>query len=162
MVTDDELATIRAILDKGRIAIVTTRSMSNRLHSRPLALLGDGADFDGTLEFFTADPSSKTQDVSFDPEVNVSVADGHGYLSLSGLATVAHDHDRIAELWTAGSAAWFDGPDDPTIALLRVNVTTVEYWDMSKSLPARVIEFARGVLTSHTPDMGENRGVQLS
>src|SRR5690349_13559364 len=82
--SDSELDIVQKILKAGRTASVTTRTATGVLHSRPLAIIDD--DFDGTMWFFTAHPSAKTTDIAAHPDVNVSVGDSKGWLSMSGHA----------------------------------------------------------------------------
>lgn len=155
-----DLETIRTILKSAHTAIVTTRSHGDALHSRPLGLVQD--EFTNTLWFFTQDPSPKTTDVAHHPEVNVSVSDGKGHLSLSGKASVDRDRARIDEFWNPWAEAWFEGgKDDPTVALLRVDVDTVEVWDMDKPAIAKGFELVTGLLTRTPPDVGDSRTVAL-
>lgn len=158
-----EMDTIRSILSSGRTAYVTTRTASGALHSRPLALLDDSdEEFAGTLWFFTEEPSGKTEDVAAHPEVNVAVGDGKGYLSLAGSASVEHDRERIDRLWSRFAEAYFDGgKDDPKLALLRVDVDTVEYWDTDQPAPKKVFELAKAVIAGKEPDLGESGTVEL-
>jgi len=128
----DELEIVRTILKSARTASVTTQTASGALHSRPLAVLED--DFAGTLWFFTADPSSKTADLAAHPQVNVSVGDGKGWLSLSGLATISRDQERIDRYWNPWAAAYFEGT---------------------------AFEVAKGLLTRPAPDVGDDGVIQL-
>jgi general stress protein 26 len=160
MDTTDELETIRAIISSSKVAVLTTENQFGELHSRPLAVLDH--EFDGSLWFFTRDPSSKVEEVAIDPRVNVSYSDGKGYLSISGIAAVEHNQTRIEQLWNPAVAAWFEhGRDDPAVALLRVDAGSAEYWASDKPAIARVFEFAKAAITDTTPDIGENRKVEL-
>lgn len=157
---DEPLEIIRRILAKARTASVTTRSSGGELHSRPLAVLED--DFVDTLWFFTADPSPKTADVTIDPQVNVSIGDGKGWLSLSGTATVSRDQDRIDKYWNPWAEAYFDGGrEDPAVALLEVGVTSVHYWDLDKPAVVQAFEVVKGLLTRSAPDVGDDGVVRL-
>lgn len=157
---DDDLETIRTILKNGRTAIVTTHSAGGQLHSRPLALLQN--EFEGTLWFFTQHPSPKTDDVAHDAEVNVSVSDNKGYLSLAGTASIDQNPTRINQLWNPYAEAWFEGgKEDPTVALLRVDVESAEYWYLDKPGVVRAFEVAKGIVTKTPPDVGENKTVEL-
>jgi len=156
----DELEIVRTILKSARTASVTTQTASGALHSRPLAVLDD--DFAGTLWFFTADPSSKTADLAAHPQVNVSVGDGKGWLSLSGLATISRDQERIDRYWNPWAAAYFEGGrDDPAVALLQVDVSSIHYWDLDKPAIVTAFEVAKGLLTRSAPDVGDNGVIQL-
>ena len=160
MDTSDELETIRAIISSSKVAVLTTENQFGELHSRPLAVLDH--EFDGSLWFFTRDPSSKVEEVAIDPRVNVSYSDGKGYLSISGIAAVEHNQTRIAQLWNPAVEAWFEhGRDDPAVALLRVDAGSAEYWASDKPAVARAFEFAKAAVTDATPEVGENRKVEL-
>lgn len=162
-----DLDTIRGILKSARTATVTSRAGSGALHSRPLALLSGAPDgvehFERTLWFFTEDPSPKTEEIGRHPDVNVAVAsDGDGYLSLSGRASIDRSQVRIDQLWNPFAEAWFEGgKDDPRVALLRVDVDTVEVWDIRKPLPLRALEVAKALITKTPPDVGDSRTISL-
>jgi len=151
---------IRTIISGTRVATLTTVSATGELHSRPLAVLDQP--FEGALWFFTADPSPKTEDVAGDPQVNVALSDGKSYLSLAGTATVDQDETRIDQLWNPFVEAWFEnGKDDPSVALLRVDATSAEYWSIDKPGVVRTFELAKALITKQQPDVGENKTVEL-
>lgn len=160
MPDDIDLERIRSIISAARVAVLTTTAETGELHSRPLAVLEDA--FEGAVWFFTQDPSPKSRDIAVNPEVNVAYADGKGYLSLAGTATIEHNPTRIDQLWNPMAEAWFEhGKDDPTVALLRVDVRSAEYWSSDKPGIVRAFEIAKAVVTKSTPDVGENRTVAL-
>ena len=160
MTDNDDMTTIRTILGSERTAIVTTRS-GNELHSRPLALLG-ADEFDGTLWFFTPEPSPKTVDIDKSPEVNVAVGGGKGYLSFTGTAVVSRDQSVIDKYWNPWAEAWFEGGrDDPAVALLEVTVDSVEYWDLDKPKIARALEVVKAIVTKTPPEVGDSRTVEM-
>jgi general stress protein 26 len=153
--SDSEIDIVTKILKAARTAAVTTRTAEGALHSRPLAVLED--DFAGKLWFFTADPSAKTADVAANPEVNVSVGDGKGWLSLSGTAEVTRDPAKIDEYWNPWAEAYFEGGrEDPSVALLEIDVDTIEYWDLDKPAVVQAFEVLKGIITKKSPDVGES------
>jgi general stress protein 26 len=157
---DDDLEIIDRIIKKTRFATVTTRTADGDLVSRPLAVLE--RDFDGTVWFLTAHPSPKTDDVAGDPHVNVAYIDGSSVVSLAGTATVERDQARIDEFWNPWAESWFEGGrDDPSVALLRIEGTSVEYWHIDKPAVVRGFEVVKGILTRKAPDVGENKTVEL-
>lgn len=155
-----ELETIRGILGAARIATLTTRSIEGDLQSRPMALVEH--DFDGTLWFFTEEPSGKTAVLAEHPDVNVAIGDGKGHLSLSGRASVERDAARIDELWNPWAESWFErGRDDPRVALLRVEVETAAYWDTDRPAVVKVVELVKGLVRPTSPDLGETGAVTI-
>ena len=156
----EDIDTIDAIIKKTRFATVTTRTSEGHLVSRPLAVLQH--DFDGTVWFFTADPSPKADDVRHDPHVNVAYVDGASVVSLAGTATISRDQARIDEWWNPWVEAWFpEGKDDPSVALLKVEADSAEYWHVDKPGIVRAVESIRALITKTVPDVGDNRTVEL-
>jgi len=157
---NDDIKTIDAIIKKTKFATVTTRTVEGELVSRPLAVLEH--DFDGTVWFFTADPSPKADDVRNDPHVNVAYIDGASVVSLAGTATISRDQERIDQWWNPWAESWFpNGKDDPSVALLKVEATSAEYWHVDKPAIVRAFEVAKALATKTAPDVGDNRTVEL-
>ncbi|MCC3273649.1 pyridoxamine 5'-phosphate oxidase family protein [Arthrobacter zhangbolii] len=149
-----------SILEKAKIATVTTVDLQGNLVSRPLQL--QEADKDGNLWFFTPDPSPKADEVRANPHVNVAINDSKGFLSISGTATVTKDQEKIEELWKSSVEAWFEhGREDPAVALLKVDSHTAEYWASDEPKIASVFKIGKAAVTGGTPDVGKNDVVDL-
>ncbi len=156
----NELDVILDIMKGSRFATVTTRGAGGHLFSRPLAVLDH--DFDGTVWFFTPDPSPKTDEIAADPHVNVAYSDGASHVSLSGEARVTRDPALLDRFWNPWAEAWFDGGrDDPSVALLEVDADTVEFWHVDKPAVLRAVEVAKALVTRSAPDVGESRTVDF-
>jgi len=157
----DRRETVHEIIERASIAMLTTQTISGALHARPLAIVTRDSE-PGALYFFTGHPSDKTSELAAFPLVNVSIAEPKGYLSLSGSATVTHDRALIDELWNLGAAAWFEnGKDDPSVALIRVDLAAAEYWDTDRPAVVKAVEFVRGLVSDHEPDTGDHGSVKL-
>ena len=156
----DGLDTVVKILEHARIAQLTTVDLDGKLVSRPLEL--QETDSDGNLWFFTQDPSPKADEIRNNPHVNVSVHDSKGYLSVSGTATITKDEAKIEQLWKTSVSAWFDeGREDPSIALIKVDSDTAEYWASDEPRVATMFKLAKSAVTGGTPDIGKNDVVDL-
>ncbi|CAA9442866.1 MAG: General stress protein [uncultured Phycisphaerae bacterium] len=146
-----------------KYAMLTTAMPDGTLRSRPMAT--QQAEFDGTLWFFTHDNTGKVDEIRADQHVNLGYSDpsGNRYVSVSGRATVLRDRRKAEELWTEIHRAWFpDGLDDPTLALLRVDVTDAEYWDGPSTKVAQLAGFVKAVVTGQSAtNIGENRKIHL-
>lgn len=148
------------ILEHAKIGNLTTMDLQGNLVSRPLEL--QETDSDGNLWFFTQDPSPKADEIRANPNVNVSVADKEGYLSISGRAEISRDQEKIQELWSASASAWFEeGREDPSIALIKVNSDTAEYWVSDEPKIASIFKIGKSAVTGQTPDIGKNDVVDL-
>ena len=160
MATTEEIERLRVLIDRSRIGIITTIDADGHLVSRPMSV--KEREFDGDLWFFTEDPSHKTTEVRANPQVNVSLQSGKGWVSLSGEAQVVRDAAKIDELWDTGAEAWFtEGRQDPKVALLRVIAHTAEYWSTNEPKPLVLFKYAKAAVTGGRPNVGEARTVEL-
>jgi general stress protein 26 len=160
MATQDELEQLSTLIGKARIGIITTVNEDGALVSRPMAV--KEREFDGDLWFFTEDPSHKTDEVRANPQVNVALDSGKGWVSLAGEAEVVKDAAKIDELWDTGAEAWFtDGRNDPKVALLKVTAHTAEYWATDTPTPLVLLKYAKAAVTGGRPNVGEARTVDL-
>ncbi|WP_213816039.1 pyridoxamine 5'-phosphate oxidase family protein [Glaciihabitans sp. dw_435] len=158
--TDEDIQKIAALVKAAKIGILTTRTSEGKLVSRPLGM--QEIEFDGTLWFFTQDPSPKTEDIAGDNQVNVAFESGKGWVSLAGTARVTRDPAKIDELWNTQAEAWFpEGRDDATVALLEVTADTVEYWSTDDPKLVTLFKVAKAAVTGGQPDVGENKTVTL-
>lgn len=134
-------------------AMMTTAAPDGTLHSRPMATLNDK--FDGILWFFTGFDTGKVDEIERDHNVNVSYAkpEDNVYVSVSGVARVLRDTQKAKELWSPILKAWFpEGPEDPNLGVIRVEVHSAEYWDSPSSKVVQLIGFAKAVLTGKRSD----------
>jgi len=158
--TVEEIDKVSKLIQGARIALVTTVNEEGQLVSRPLAM--QDREFDGTLWFFTQDPSPKTEQVAANDQVNVALQVDKGWVSIAGTATVSKDRAMIDELWTAQAEAWFEnGKDDPTVGLLRVRADTAEYWTVESPKIVTMVKYAKAIVTGDRPDVGDNATIDL-
>ena len=161
---EDALATLTDLIADHHVAMLTTIDDDGAPCSRPMGLQQPG-DFDGTLYFLTRDHSEKLAHIARNPKVSVAFAtpSDQEYVTMAGTATVENDRQTIRDLWSPPARAWFpDGPDDPTIRLIRVDVDRAEYWDSPASVVVHAIGLAKAALTGEpADDLGENEKVEL-
>jgi general stress protein 26 len=155
---------IASLLEKIDIAMMTTVGPDGFLVSRPLST--QDARFDGKrVWFFTEADSPKMGEIRRNPKINLAYAskDRNTYLSVAGTAKVNNDRRRINALWSDAMKAFFpEGKDDPNLALLEVEVRTVEYWDGPGTFVGKLVGFVKARVTGKEEAMGENRLVDLS
>lgn len=154
---------LRALMKDIDIAMFTTLGERGYPVSRPLST--QSAEFDGeALWFFVRRDSAKVAEIARNAKVNVAYASQtrNVYLSVAGVADLVDDERRIDELWKDGLKAYFrKGRKDPNLALIRVRVHTVEYWDGPSSFIGKAIAFAIAAVTGDDSAMGENRMVRM-
>ena len=121
-----------------------------------------------TGRFFTDGASGKIEDLEAEPDVLLTYADEkrQHYVSITGRASTLRDPAKVAELWTEGARVWFPkGPTDPSLALIRVDVDSAEYWDAPSSTMIYIYGYAKAVATGRRPEhvgeqgrVGDRRG----
>jgi general stress protein 26 len=159
---NDDVKHVAELIDGIKVSMLTTMAGGTGLRSRPMYT--QDIPFDGTLWFLTSANSAVVSEIQSEPEVHLSY--GHPgkqtYVSVNGRATVSSDPGRIAELWKPAYKVWFPrGKDDPTIRILRIDVSRAEFWD-SDSAPVRAFQFARALVTGEQMKGGEHETVRLS
>lgn len=158
--TKEQIDEIGTLVKAAKTALVTTTTSDGALVSRPMAV--QEVEFDGDLWFFTQDPSPKVDEIRANAEVNAAFESGKGYLSVAGTAEIVHDAEQVDRLWSKSVEAWFpEGKSDPSVALIRIAAHTAEYWALGDPKPVMMLKVARAAVAGGTPDVGENRTVEL-
>ncbi len=146
-----------------KFAMLTTRSSDGSLHSRPM--FTQDIEFDGELWFFTGASSGKISDIEANPDVNVAYSKPEGgmYVSVTGKASLSRDRAKILELWKPEYKIYFeDGPDDPDLILLKVDVNEAEYWTSNRNPVLRLFGLAKALVTKDPKSLGEQGHIEVS
>jgi len=145
------------------VAMLTSRRRDGSLIARPMATQRrmDGAHF----WFVTEEGSPKLQEISVDPNVNLSYYKDRTkeWVSISGVARIVRDRAKIRELYEPSWKVWFPdegeprngGPDDPRMVLLGVDARFAQFMSVDKIAPVVAFEFLRGLVTGRRPDVGK-------
>ena len=147
---------------KHMCVLTTVEVGSNRLRSRPMAILNKAEDdVVDVLYFITGIDTGKVEEVAEETQVNVAFHDDMRFATFSGTSMVTRDRATIDRLWTPALAAYFDnGKDDPTVAVLKVTPTAVEYWD-SPGLVGHVLEVAKSMLPGQKYNAGNSGHLEV-
>lgn len=139
METSQDIHKLEVMIQGIEVGMLTTEDNNGCLRSRPMATAAVNICRENSLWFFVR---SDTSMAKVNGEwINVSYADPahHKYVSVSGIAHLVNDRQKVDELWEPSNRAWFpNGKDDPNLALLQVRVQQAEYWDRPGN---RVIQF---------------------
>lgn len=158
----DEIKVLGEKIKGIRIAMMTTAESDGTLRSRPMAT--QEVEFDGDLWFFTQAGAPKVDDVESHRQVNISYAepDDNRYISVSGTAELVRDQNKLKELWKPFLKIWFPkGLEDPELALLKVNVTSAEYWDAPSSKMVLLANMAKSLVTGQQDLGGKNEKIEM-
>ena len=139
-----------------RTAMLTTMSSSGYPRSRPMAT--HDVEFEGTIWFFTSVHSRKVEEIGLAPHVAVTYSSPgkESYVALTGTATVVEDPARARDMWNPLHKAWFSGPDDPALRLIRIDVHDAEYWDTPGGKIASFLQLAKAAITGTREGMEDD------
>ncbi len=131
-------------------------------HGRPMATAGIDEAFT-SIWFATARDSGKISELRSDSAVCLGYANSTGteWASVTGVGTIVDDPKKAKELWSPLWKAYFSGPDDPNLILIRISPQSAEYWDSGNFLFS-IAKLAFAAATGKTGDVGENEQVHLS
>jgi general stress protein 26 len=158
-----DLAKLYEHIDDIEIAMMTTRRADGHLQARAMAnqKRAEGAD----LWFVTNDGAQKLRDLAADPHVNLSYYKDRTreWVSVSGIAVVTRDRQKIHELYAPDWRAWFPDEgdprhgtkDDPRLVLIGVDVHAAVFLEVNKPQPVVLFEVIKGWVTGTAPDIGE-------
>jgi general stress protein 26 len=167
--TEESLNKLSNLIKGIKFAMLTTldpHEGSKTLYSRPMYTIQE--DIAGKeLWFFTSKNSLKCNQIEHDHNVNVAYADPNNntFVSVSGRAYVVFDEIKIQELWKPQLLAWFPkGIEDPEVALLRVDMDLVEFWDSTSSKMVYLFKVTKAIFKGETyqPTPGEHVKMDMS
>ena len=157
-----ELGTLYELIEQIETAMMTTRRPDGHLESRPMANQKSAAGAD--LWFVTSEGTAKIRDLESDPHINLAYYKDRTreWISVSGIATVSRDRQKLRELYAADWKIWFPDqgdsrhgtPDDPRMVLIGVDVEFAVFLEVNKSRPVVLFEMAKGWATGEMPEIG--------
>ena len=170
MSTEKKLDELYELIDEMKIALMTTRRADGMMETRPMATQQQEADAD--LWFVTNIDTHKVDQLEDDPNISLGYynEDTREWVSVSGVATVSQDRDKIRELYAEDWKIWFKdeggerdgGPNDPRIALIFVDTKVVNYLKKKHSTPRTLFEMGKAYVTGERPDIGRKQHLSES
>ncbi|WP_420122130.1 pyridoxamine 5'-phosphate oxidase family protein [Nakamurella sp.] len=159
-VVRDEVRKVAELAKDIRIGMLTTVDADGTFTSRPMGQ--QEVEFDGDLWYFAERDSRKVQQIRSNPHVGVTLSSGSTWISIDGTAEIVDDRAKNKELWNAWVDAWLpQGPEDPSVVLIKVNGESAEYWDTPGGRIASVISLVKAKVTGERYEGGENERVEL-
>lgn len=143
-----------------KIAMFTTVDEEGHYVSRPMAQ--QQVEGHSDLWFFAERSSSVVAHVSSRPHVGITLTSSDTWISLDGEAELVEDVAKAKQLWNSGVEAWLpQGPEDPSVLLIKVEGHSAEYWDSPGGKVASILSFVKAKVTGDRYEGGENETVQL-
>ncbi len=114
-------------------------------HARPMTAQlddegQDGDSYHGPIWFFTSTDGGLYQQIkSGDRAMAHFASKGHDvWATVHGTLTTTQDRTTIDRLWNRFVAVWYDGKDDPKIALIKLDAENAEIWIDASSIVAGI------------------------
>ena len=148
------------LVDNGDTVMLTT-TVDGRPSSRPMTVAGVSGD---RLDFLVDTTTEWVEDVARGGAVvHVTISDtrGNTYLALNGTATMTDDRAEIDRLWNPAASAFFDGQDDPILAVLNFAITDGQYWDSPSGRIGSLLALVKAAVGGHD-DAGDHGPVNTS
>lgn len=145
------------------ITMMVTQDDQGRFRGRPMRAVNK--EFDGVLWFFATAGSHVAGEAANDERVLLAYADpgSQNYVSVYGTAETLKDVAKQKQLWSEPMRVWFPGgPEDPKIALIRVECEGAEYWDSPSSTLVHAYGYLKAVTTGEPPHPGSNDKVDFT
>lgn len=162
MSKQDHIDTIREMVKDVKYAMMTTITSDGHLHACPMTTSETSL---GAKEiWFIGDKNSEVvANIKNNPQVNLSYScqQDKDYVSINGKAELVEDNDKLNELWTPASSAFFEhGKEDPNVQLIKVVPHGAEYWRSGNAVIGAVKIAAAALLDGKTAEnMGENHSI---
>jgi general stress protein 26 len=87
--------------------------------------------------------------------VTLSDVRANKFVALNGTATVSRDRTEVERLWNPGAALFFEGKDDPKLAVLHFQVGGGQYWDSPNGRIGSLIAMVKAAVGGHE-DAGDH------
>lgn len=148
--TLDELKELLRTFDT---AMITTWTPMGVLRARPMVVQQPSPDLDVDLWFVTSLDSGVVSEIAHEHQVGVTCSRhrDRAYLSISAIARVRRDEDLVRKLYRPAWDEWFpDGPTDPTIALIEMEIQRGEFWTHGGGTVRMLYELARAIVTGRS------------
>lgn len=122
-----ELKKACELLQDFRTGMLVTRDDQGGMHARPMMVAEVDAHLN--ISFITRLESEKVSELLRAPQVGVTLQHGGAFVAVAGLAKVIVDPAEKERVWSRANNIWFEGPDDPSAALISIVPQSIEYWD---------------------------------
>lgn len=136
-----------------RFVMLTTVGKDSSLYSHPMT--PREVTDEAAVYFLLADDSEQAAWLKNDPNANLSFADSGTWLSVAGQVTflTGQERDTKAEqFWSERSEEYFDGKDDPRLAVIRFEPESAQFWGDKSGTLSSLVNLATFAVT------GEQQG----
>ena len=128
------------------------------LRGRPLTV---GEEYDGTLRFLVSKETLWARSLSKGETALMVVADpaDNLFCVLWGSVRTKDHRGTIERLWSPAAKAFFDGVDDPTLAVLEFKTVGGQWWDGPATKLGTAISLVRSAITRDEDEAAGDAGI---
>ncbi len=158
----ESIQKLRALINDVNVAMLNSLKANGEFYSRPMNTLE--LDDDGSLYFFSDEHTPDEHDIAINNNVSVTYTnpENNTYIALSGKLFLAHDQNKIDELWIPAMKAWFpEGKKDPNLTLIKVEVLKAEYWDTAESDMVVLFNLLKAIVKGKTYNQGDHKKIDF-
>ncbi len=141
---DEAIKQLTEFITSNRVWMLTTAGSDHIIRSRPM--LNVNKHFEGDLYLLVDKQDSVFRAINENPQVNLTISEPSNgrFASIVGKAKAMENDKKVELIWDQACEDWFE-TDKPghNLKLVRVDVTSVDYWDATPSLMQRVSNFFR-------------------
>lgn len=154
--TNDPAKHVADLFEPGDVVMLMTM-IDGHHSSRPMTVAGVEGERLSFLVDATADWYGPVE--SDRAAVHVTLADGrhNRYAAVNGDTRTSREPGEVALLWSPAASAYFDGADDPNIAVVHVSATDGQYWDAPSGRLGTLLALAKVKMTGD-PDAAGDQG----
>lgn len=153
----EAISKLKEIALAAKDCMFTTSIQEPLPDSRPMVL--QDVDDSGNLYFISSTTSKKNEDILKNNKVQLYFINSSKceFLYILGIAEIITDKTIIEKYWTNFANAWFDGKDDPTVSIIKVNPYDCYYYETKDG---KLIAIAKMLLVAATGIKLEDGGVE--
>jgi general stress protein 26 len=157
----DARGTLFDTLDDHRVGMLGV--VGSDQHMQPMTHFTDRNE--SCLWFITSRDTELVRDIGMGAQAQYCVTTGDGtlYACLTGALKQSDNREKLDELWSSVSAAWFDdGRKDSEVTLLCLSLRNAGVWTATNSNVVFGLEVVRANLSGeHKPDVGNHVVVEF-
>jgi general stress protein 26 len=145
---EEAVKKFKKLVEEINICMFITNNTDQGEHTRPMATIE--VEENGTLWFFTDIRSIKVEEVTMDKQVHLTYAHPgkDSYIDVWGTSSIVTDRQTIKDKWKPVVKAYFpEGAEDPNLALMKIQPTSVYYWESETGKMVQFFKMAAAAVT---------------
>lgn len=158
---DNDVKELLRLAKDERVVMMTAMSPDGGIDSKPMTVIE--LDGDGVFWFLCEhDPREVNPSMHY-RRMNLAISNEakSTFVSIQAQGEIIRDRRLRHHLWSLMAKPWFpDGPDSPSLVVLKVTPVRAEYWDSPNSRVVRALALAASILAGKPIGMGEHGVLQ--